>query len=214
MVGPRPLPLRYVPSYSPRQAERLLVRFQDSRAGPRSTAATRSAGPNGWSATPEYVEMLGPLVRPVGGYLHRHVHNSAWSIWQAMTGRGIGSAGADDANAQATSHHGSHDDCPSAQGSSTPTPSQTVAPRHFRSSRASRHERRSSLRDEVLLDRPDAWLTSIRSTLPRPIVLLERSLGVDPFRSRLRIHAPRPGLRTVSDLISIYTAALSHNSFR
>ncbi len=42
--------------------------------------------------------------------------------------------------------------------------------------------------------------------LAQTVVLLERSLGVDPFRSAANT-APRPGIRTVSDLISIYTAA-------
>ena len=44
--------------------------------------------------------------------------------------------------------------------------------------------------------------------LAQTIVLLERSLGVDPFRSP---SAARPSVRTVSDLISIYTQALSHS---
>lgn len=44
--------------------------------------------------------------------------------------------------------------------------------------------------------------------LAQTVVLLDRSLGVDPFR-----HAPpsgsRPAVRTVADLISIYTSALA-----
>ena len=44
--------------------------------------------------------------------------------------------------------------------------------------------------------------------LAQTIVLLERSLGVDPFRSP---SAARPSVRTVSDLISIYIQALSHS---
>jgi acyl carrier protein len=44
--------------------------------------------------------------------------------------------------------------------------------------------------------------------LAQTIVLLERSLGVDPFR-QAAAGAPRPSLRTVSDLIAIYSAALS-----
>ena len=44
--------------------------------------------------------------------------------------------------------------------------------------------------------------------LAQTIVLLERSLGVDPFR-QAAADAPRPSLRTVSDLISVYSAALS-----
>jgi len=42
--------------------------------------------------------------------------------------------------------------------------------------------------------------------LAQTIVLLERSLGIDPFRTAAT--AGRPTLRTVGDLISIYLAAL------
>jgi len=41
--------------------------------------------------------------------------------------------------------------------------------------------------------------------LAQTIVLLERSLGIDPFRSA----ATSRTVRTVADLVSIYTAALS-----
>ena len=41
--------------------------------------------------------------------------------------------------------------------------------------------------------------------LAQTIVLLERSLGVDPFRTPA---GSRPSLRTVSDLVSIYHHAL------
>ena len=44
--------------------------------------------------------------------------------------------------------------------------------------------------------------------LAQTIVLLERSLGVDPFRSAAP-SAPRPPLRTVSDLVAVYEAALA-----
>ena len=44
--------------------------------------------------------------------------------------------------------------------------------------------------------------------LAQAIVLLERSLGVDPFRDAVAAK-PRPSVRTVSDLIAIYTQALS-----
>jgi acyl carrier protein len=47
--------------------------------------------------------------------------------------------------------------------------------------------------------------------LAQTIVLLERSLGIDPFRQ-----APpsggRPAIRTVADLISIYTSPFSSPS--
>ncbi|MEI6239017.1 MAG: phosphopantetheine-binding protein [Planctomycetia bacterium] len=44
--------------------------------------------------------------------------------------------------------------------------------------------------------------------LAQTIVLLERSLGVDPFRAPAAT-APRPTIRTVSDLVAIYTTALA-----
>lgn len=44
--------------------------------------------------------------------------------------------------------------------------------------------------------------------LAQTIVLLERSLGVDPFRDAAPA-APRPAVRTVSDLITIYTSHLA-----
>lgn len=44
--------------------------------------------------------------------------------------------------------------------------------------------------------------------LAQTIVLLERSLGVDPFRSAPAA-SPRPAIRTVSDLVAIYSAALN-----
>ena len=44
--------------------------------------------------------------------------------------------------------------------------------------------------------------------LAQTIVLLERSLGIDPFRSA-NPAKPRPTLRTVSDLVAVYEAALS-----
>lgn len=47
--------------------------------------------------------------------------------------------------------------------------------------------------------------------LAQTIVLLERSLGVDPFRAAPAT-VPRPPVRTVSDLVAIYTAALNHPS--
>lgn len=43
--------------------------------------------------------------------------------------------------------------------------------------------------------------------LAQSIVLLERSLGVDPFRSAAA-GSPRPAIRTVSDLVAIYSQAL------
>ncbi|MFM7242632.1 MAG: phosphopantetheine-binding protein [Planctomycetaceae bacterium] len=44
--------------------------------------------------------------------------------------------------------------------------------------------------------------------LAQTIVLLERSLGIDPFRAEA---VARPAIRTVGDLIAIYTEAMSRS---
>ncbi len=59
--------------------------------------------------------------------------------------------------------------------------------------------------EPAMLLATDIGLVSL--DLAQAIVLLERSLGVDPFRSP---DASRPSVRTVSDLISIYTQALGN----
>ena len=43
--------------------------------------------------------------------------------------------------------------------------------------------------------------------LAQAVVLLERSLGIDPFRNPAA-GSSRPVIRTVSDLVSIYSSAL------
>ena len=47
--------------------------------------------------------------------------------------------------------------------------------------------------------------------LAQTVVLLERALGVDPFRSAAT-SAPRPAIRTVADLIAVYSATLTSPS--
>lgn len=47
--------------------------------------------------------------------------------------------------------------------------------------------------------------------LAQTVVLLERSLGVDPFRGP-STNAMRPSIRTVSDLVATYSAALGKPS--
>jgi lipopolysaccharide/colanic/teichoic acid biosynthesis glycosyltransferase len=91
MVGPRPLPLRYVERYSPRQAQRLRVR-------PGLTGWAQIHGRNelGWperlERDAEYVDMLG---RGYGPFLDIYiVICTIWLVaWQALTGRGIASPG-------------------------------------------------------------------------------------------------------------------------
>ena len=91
MVGPRPLPLEYVPRYSPRQALRLRVR-------PGLTGWAQIHGRNavGWPERLEldarYVEMMGRWYAPfVDGYI---VICTVFLVaWQALTGRGIAAPG-------------------------------------------------------------------------------------------------------------------------
>jgi len=47
--------------------------------------------------------------------------------------------------------------------------------------------------------------------LAQTIVLLERSLGVDPFRDA-KGTSPHPPIRTVDDLVGLYAAALETRS--
>lgn len=92
LVGPRPLPLRYLSRYSPRQATRLLVR-------PGLTGWAQIHGRNAldWPARLEldarYVEMMAQWYAPLA---------DLWIIvatvfhigWQAVTGHGVAAPGA------------------------------------------------------------------------------------------------------------------------
>ena len=92
MVGPRPLPLRYVSRYSPRQAARLLVR-------PGLTGWAQIHGRNAvdWPRRLEYdahyVEMLGRITAPLTD-LWIVLVTIIQILWQAVTGRGIAAPGA------------------------------------------------------------------------------------------------------------------------
>ena len=66
--------------------------------------------------------------------------------------------------------------------------------------------REARLIEPPMLLAADLGLDSL--DLAQTIVLLERSLGIDPFRSAPTTGS-RPPLRTVSDLIAIYTSALN-----
>jgi sugar transferase EpsL len=91
LVGPRPLPLRYVPRYSPRQAMRLSVR-------PGLTGWAQIHGRNSvdWPERLEldaqYVEMLG---RPSAPLIDAWILAATLyqTLGQACTGRGISAAG-------------------------------------------------------------------------------------------------------------------------
>jgi len=91
MVGPRPLPLRYVERYSPRQAQRL-------RVCPGLTGWAQIHGRNelGWperlERDAEYVDMLGRWYGPFVD-IYIVICTICLIAWQALTGRGIASPG-------------------------------------------------------------------------------------------------------------------------
>lgn len=91
MIGPRPLPLRYVPRYNARQAARLLVR-------PGLTGWAQIHGRNAvnWPDRLEldvrYVDMLGRMTAPLTD-LWIAVVTSLQILTQAFTGRGIAAPG-------------------------------------------------------------------------------------------------------------------------
>ena len=91
IVGPRPLPERYVPRYSARQATRLFV-----RPGLTGWAQTHGRNAVGWeerlSLDADYVERLG---RPLGILLDARIVAATIGLvlYQAITGRGVAAPG-------------------------------------------------------------------------------------------------------------------------
>lgn len=91
LVGPRPLPLAYVPRYSARQARRLRVR-------PGLTGWAQIHGRNGvdWPERLEYdaryVDMLGRWYWPFVDLWIIAV-TAVQVVWQAATGRGVAAPG-------------------------------------------------------------------------------------------------------------------------
>jgi len=91
LIGPRPLPLRYVPRYSPRQATRLLVR-------PGLTGWAQIHGRNAvdWPERLEhdarYVELLRHPAAPLVDLWIAAV-TAVQLVWQAATGRGVAAPG-------------------------------------------------------------------------------------------------------------------------
>lgn len=91
MIGPRPLPLRYLPRYSPRQAARQLVR-------PGLTGLAQVHGRNAvdWPERLEYdvqyVEMLGRS-GAICADLWLALQTAGQLVEQAITGRGISAPG-------------------------------------------------------------------------------------------------------------------------
>jgi lipopolysaccharide/colanic/teichoic acid biosynthesis glycosyltransferase len=91
VVGPRPLPLAYVPRYSPRQATRLRVR-------PGLTGWAQIHGRNGvdWPRRLEYdaryVDMLSQWYWPMVDLWIIGV-TALLVVWQGVTGRGVSAPG-------------------------------------------------------------------------------------------------------------------------
>lgn len=92
LIGPRPLPMRYVPRYNPRQASRLLV-----RPGLTGWAQVHGRNAVAWPERLEfdarYVEMLG---RPGAPFTDLWIASltAFQMVVQAITGRGIAAPGA------------------------------------------------------------------------------------------------------------------------
>jgi lipopolysaccharide/colanic/teichoic acid biosynthesis glycosyltransferase len=91
LVGPRPLPIRYVPRYDARQATRLLVR-------PGLTGWAQIHGRNAvdWPERLEYdavyVERMGHWTAPFTDFWIVVV-TMVQIVWQAVTGRGVAAPG-------------------------------------------------------------------------------------------------------------------------
>ena len=91
LIGPRPLPLRYIPRYSPRQASRLLV-----RPGLSGWAQIHGRNALDWPARLEldaqYVEFLGRWYAPCID-LWIAVVTAFQIVYQSLTGRGVAAPG-------------------------------------------------------------------------------------------------------------------------
>jgi lipopolysaccharide/colanic/teichoic acid biosynthesis glycosyltransferase len=91
LIGPRPLPMRYVPRYSARQAVRLLV-----RPGLSGWAQVNGRNAVAWPERLEldvrYVEMLDRATAPLTD-LWIVILTAFQMVSQAITGRGISAAG-------------------------------------------------------------------------------------------------------------------------
>ena len=91
LIGPRPLPMRYVPRYSARQAVRLLV-----RPGLTGWAQVNGRNAVAWPERLEldvrYVEMLDRATAPLTD-LWIVILTALQMVSQAITGRGISAPG-------------------------------------------------------------------------------------------------------------------------
>jgi sugar transferase EpsL len=189
IVGPRPLPLAYVARYSRRQSLRLAVR-------PGLTGWAQIHGRNDldWPERLEYdaryVEMLGRWYWPFVD-LWIITATPIQIVCQAVTGRGVAAPG----SATMSEFHPMTADDEAILRAVVAAIGQVF-----------RDTGRSGARVEPpLLLAADLGLDSL--DLAQVVVLLERAIGVDPFRSPSAT-ADRPAVRTVADLVAIYRRAV------
>jgi sugar transferase EpsL len=180
LIGPRPLPLRYVGRYSPRQARRL-----DVRQGMSGLAQVQGRNALAWPERLEldvrYVEMLGKwwaalLDLWILGATLRQI------VVQSFSGQGMA------APLQATMHEFASDS-DTVIAAEIDTAIRTVLRDTGREADALGAE--SLLEADIGLDSLD---------LAQTVVLLERTLGIDPFRNAPAV----PAVRTIADLRALY----------
>jgi lipopolysaccharide/colanic/teichoic acid biosynthesis glycosyltransferase len=92
LVGPRPLPMRYVPRYTPRQATRLEVR-PGITGWAQIHGRNALAWPERLEYDAEYVERMGRWTAPFTDFWIVLV-TIVQIFWQAVTGRGVSAPGA------------------------------------------------------------------------------------------------------------------------